>query len=36
VDVAILEAFTEFTPEWLATYLARSLDLPIPAAHRLP
>lgn len=32
---AILEAFTEFRPEWSTTDLARSLDLPIPTVHRL-
>jgi hypothetical protein len=34
-DVAILEEFTEFSPEW-ADDLTRSLDLPIPAARWLP
>ena len=32
---AILEAFTEFRPEWSTSDLARSLDLPIPTVHRL-
>jgi DNA-binding IclR family transcriptional regulator len=32
---AILEAFTEFRPEWSTSDLARFLELPIPTAHRL-
>jgi DNA-binding IclR family transcriptional regulator len=32
---AILEAFTEFRPEWSTSDLARSLELPIPTVHRL-
>ena len=32
---AILEAFTEFHPEWTTSDLARHLDLPIPTVHRL-
>lgn len=32
---AILEAFTEFHPEWGTSDLARYLDLPIPTVHRL-
>jgi DNA-binding IclR family transcriptional regulator len=32
---AILEAFTEFRPEWSTTDLARFLELPIPTVHRL-
>jgi IclR family transcriptional regulator, acetate operon repressor len=32
---AVLEAFTEFHPEWATSDLARSLDLPIPTVHRL-
>jgi DNA-binding IclR family transcriptional regulator len=32
---AILEAFTEFRPEWSTSDLARSLKLPIPTVHRL-
>ena len=31
----ILEAFTEFCPEWSTSDLARSLQLPIPTVHRL-
>ena len=31
----ILEAFTEFRPEWSTSDLARSLELPIPTVHRL-
>jgi IclR family transcriptional regulator, acetate operon repressor len=32
---AILEAFTEFRPEWSTSDLARFLELPIPTVHRL-
>jgi DNA-binding IclR family transcriptional regulator len=32
---AVLEAFTEFRPEWSTSDLARFLDLPIPTVHRL-
>jgi IclR family transcriptional regulator, acetate operon repressor len=32
---AILEAFTEFRPEWSTSDLARFLQLPIPTVHRL-
>lgn len=32
---AVLEAFTEFHPEWATSDLARYLDLPIPTVHRL-
>lgn len=32
---AILEAFTEFRPEWSTSDLARYLELPIPTVHRL-
>jgi DNA-binding IclR family transcriptional regulator len=31
----ILEAFTEFRPEWSTSDLARFLELPIPTVHRL-
>jgi len=32
---AILEAFTDFRPEWATSDLARYLELPIPTVHRL-
>jgi IclR family acetate operon transcriptional repressor len=32
---AILEAFTEFRPEWSTSDLARYLEVPIPTVHRL-
>jgi len=32
---AILEAFSEFRPEWSTSDLARFLELPIPTVHRL-
>jgi DNA-binding IclR family transcriptional regulator len=32
---AILELFDEERPEWTATEVARTLDLPVPTAHRI-